>query len=212
MSTTADKRALSQATRDAEAFRQLFAGTFDVWEIAGSIRRRKPFVADIDHVVIPRTAPGVCVDLFKPATPINLLWRRCDDLLASGEITKAVYGLSGKNCWGEKKRGVCWRGCTHEINTAEVGNLGSVLAIKTGPAEYSKGLVTGLLRNGRRNHLGQVWRCDPCEACRGVTYPPGNQCGRCDGTRLQCVEVLPCPDEHVYFELCGVVWVEPEKR
>lgn len=212
MSTTAQKRTFAQAMDDAEAFRDLFpTACYERWEFAGSLRRHRPDVADIEHICIPAFGEiDVGGGLFPQMEQVNLLWHHLDALVKRGTLAKHEYGGDGGlNRWGQLYRGVDFRGFNNEVFCADESNFGATLAIRTGPADFSKRLVTGLLRLGRRNKDGKVWRCEPCPSCRDRR---DNLCGMCQGTNLRPVKPIPAPDEWMYFQLAGVPFVEPERR
>lgn len=187
--STATKRSLHEAERDAKAFREYFRDDFHRWEIAGSVRRQMPMIGDIEHVVLPRfemkqiVKPG---DLFPTATLVNVVWERLDALVSSGIMQKHRYGETGQHRWGDLYRGVDYLGFTHEIFTADAKNLGSVLAIRTGPAEFSKRVVTVCQQHGVEQRDGYL------------RYIGGG--------------IIDVPEEKLYLELCGIGWVEPKDR
>ena len=88
MSTTLSRRPLRKATEDAEAFRALFpASTYERWEIAGSIRRGRPEVGDVEHVIVPRFgAIQITLGLFAESQTVNLLWHHLDGLVRAGTV------------------------------------------------------------------------------------------------------------------------------
>lgn len=214
MSTTMTKRPLEQAIADARAFRDLFADCYEHWDIAGSVRRRQPFVGDVEHVVIAaaREAPGLFAG--QPVESVNLMWDRVEQLLLQGRVVKHDYGRDGTALfrWGTKYRGVDFRGFNHELFLAQPNNLGPTLAIRTGPAEFSQRLVARLHRCCYRNHRGNVWSCDACPSCSDAERDRGITCPRCDGTGLLPVAIVPVADERAYFRLAGLPWTEPEDR
>lgn len=179
MSTTAERRSLSHAITDAIAFRDRFKGHYERWEFAGSIRRRAETIGDVEHVVIGAN-----------------LFARLDELVAgeglfanvNPEFTKATYGEDKRTKWGELARGVMFRGFKHELYLCDSNNWGSILAIRTGPAGYSKHLVTMLSRFGAMKHKD----------------------GRVIETRTG--NVIPTPDEARFLGLCGVAVVDPALR
>lgn len=211
MSTTSTKRPHAAAKADAAEFYRLFpAACFARWSAAGSLRRRCPEVGDVEHVVIPAFGElAVGGTLFAQTQRVNLLWHHLDALVSGGVVTKHLYGATGYR-WGEKYRGVDFRGHLHELFACEADNWGPTLAIRTGPAEFSKGLVTGLRRNGNRNVDGYVWRCNACFLCGPDRV--NERCQKCQGTDLEPIERLSVPDEEAYFKLAGMAFVPPEKR
>jgi hypothetical protein len=137
------------------------------------------------------------------------LLRRMDELAAKVQIVRHNY--NGKPRWGNKYRGCDFNtlGTTalHEVFCADADNWGPTMAIRTGPGDFSRRLVSGLHRLGRRNHLGYVWRCERCDCPRN-----GDPCKLCDGTSLKPVEKISAPTEEGYFELCGIPFIPPEER
>lgn len=188
--STGTKRTLSQATADALAFAELFDGCADLWCIAGSVRRRKPEVGDIEHVVIPKMGERDGGGMFGEKVAVNLLWERLDMLVESGALSKHVYEtvVGRQTRWGDKYRGVDFRGFTNEIFTADAKNYGSILLIRTGPAEFSQAFVDRFLRGG-------LYRQD-----KGYLK------------HVRSGNVVPIPDEESYFRMAGLPFVAPEKR
>lgn len=188
MSTAGSRRTLSEATASAEAFRALFEGTFERWQVSGSIRRKKPDVGDAEHLVIPRIAPrAVNSGLFPETRNVNLLWERMDQLVEAGNLVKHLYGASGFR-WGEKYRGCEFGGMLHEVWTANASNWGCKSIIRTGPADFSERVVTVFKQGGMyRQHEGDL-----------VLVSTG--------------ETVPVPDEQTYLKLAGIPWIEPEDR
>ncbi|MDB5298025.1 MAG: hypothetical protein JWO31_4008 [Phycisphaerales bacterium] len=233
--TLTGKRDWATAKRDAGDFYRLFPrSTWSQWSAAGSVRRRCPEVGDVDHVVVPAVGELAGDGLFGATEPANLLWHHLDGLVAAGTVAKAWNGRSF--CWGERHRAVTFRGFTHELWSDDAENWGSVLAIRTGPGEFSKRLVLGLQRHGYVNADGYVWdkRIARCGCGRwsgtfeeltrlpagttgsGAKWRTGHDepvvcpaCGR--GERLGMARV-PVPDEQTYFRLAGEPWREPQGR
>lgn len=187
MSTALAKKSLALAVNDAQAFRALFPFTaYKEWTIAGSVRRGEKFVGDVEHVVVPTITtsaglfPGAAVE------QVNELWAALDNMVQMGTVRKAQYGQTLSTRWGEKYRGVVFRGIKHEIFTADNDNFGAILAIRTGPAPFSTRLVSELRTRGLRQQDGYV------------TDAAGQR--------------ISAPDEMRYFWLCGVNYLPPEKR
>jgi DNA polymerase/3'-5' exonuclease PolX len=187
MSTATAKRSYVTALIDAEAFRALFpADCYERWEIAGSLRRHKAEVSDVEHVVIPRIVQQPA-GLFGAMEPTNLLWHHLDALVEGQTLSKHLYGETGYR-WGDKYRGVDWRGFNNEIFCATPENFGSILAIRTGPAEFSQAAVT------RMKQAGMYRQQDG-----GVVH-------------VQSGDKVPTPDEETFFKFCGMRYVSPEDR
>lgn len=184
--STSIRRPHFDAEVDAFAFRDLFFGCYERWEIAGSVRRKKSEVGDVEHVVIPK----------RNFRGESLLWHRIEkltrdpnDMFADPDapLSKHQYPPNGSPRWGEKYRGVDFRGFAHEIFCAESANWGSVLTIRTGPAAFSEMLVTRLKQSGKlRQQDGYV------------RYPDGS--------------IFATPDEANYFKVCGVPFCAPADR
>ena len=207
MSTTEKRRGRLEALTEAERFVALFDGCCERWTIAGSIRRKSPTVGDVDHVTIPIITPlADAADLFATPKPVNLLWKRADELVKAGVIHRHVRD-DGGYCWGNKQRSIIYRDMKHEIYTATLDSWGSQVVISTGPWEFSKRMVTGLLQNNRRNIDGYVWNCRKRNQCDDAL-----PCLVCDGSMLCPEEKLSVNTEAEYFSLCGVNFCKPEDR
>jgi DNA polymerase/3'-5' exonuclease PolX len=207
--STGTKRRHADALADAQAFSRLFwLAAYERWSFAGSLRRECPEVGDVEHVVMANTGPAETGALF--TEHVNLLWHRLDQLVREGTVLKHLYPNNTVR-WGEKYRGVNFRGHLHEIFLADQDNWGPTLAIRTGPAGFSRRLVIGLQKHGLRNKDGKVWRCQPCGWCDAPGADRG-ACRHCDGTGLLCLEAISVPDERQYLQLAGVGWVEPKNR
>lgn len=174
--SSGDRRDLSLATADAEAFRRLFAGTYERWEVAGSVRRRVSAVGDIEHVVVGR---GVW-DRMAELMPEPGLFEARQPVL-----TRAVYP-DGKHRWGDRYRGVVFRGFRHDVFRSEPETLGAILAIRTGPADFSREMVMRLRERGLCMNGGRV------------ETSAGNP--------------VPCASEPAFFVLLGAPWMEPHLR
>lgn len=241
MSTTTERVPLARAQDQIVRLQALFpVGTFACWHVAGSVRRERPEVGDVEHVVIPAMAEvpvaaeaGLFPGAPAPTETVNLFWRRVDELVGARTLTKAVYGERpwmgevpeadagdppaswthnfdrqidrqiradrglGKPApghgvpvhrWGEKYRGVVFEGVRHELFLADPRNFGAILAIRTGPDDFSKKLVAWVKHNTVYRQEGGY-----------LVY-------KRDGA-VRAVET-----EEAYFEAVGLRWVPPENR
>ena len=143
--------------------------------IAGSIRRRKPEVKDIDLVLIPKTEP--IKDLFGMVTG----HKRMDGFINTIKSWEVLKGSPE-----EGKYIQCMvQGMKVEIACASPLNYGNLVLIRTGNAEFSKMIMTEVLRRGFSQKDGFLYHKD---------------------------EVINVPDEMTYFKTIGVPYVQPENR
>lgn len=156
--------------------------------IAGSIRRGKEFVGDIEIVAQPRMYPCEERDLFGKVTgePFD----RIDEAIALANKTEAFGGK-----WLERLNKGDRYIKLHDIFLDIQVDLflvrppaewGPIFAIRTGSAAFSKKLVTGLHVYKRKCESGRVIDRDS--------------------------KTIPCPTEREFFKLAGLRWKEPEER
>jgi len=114
-----DRRPLGEATKIANEMVALLQTSETHIVVAGSVRRERATVGDIELVVMTDD-------------PRHLL-ARLDSLVISGVVNKARYGDSYR--WGEKYRGVMLNGMRCEIFIATRSNFGYILWLRTGPGD-----------------------------------------------------------------------------
>lgn len=95
-------------------------------EVAGSVRRRKAQVGDLEIVALPVAV----TDLFGEPTGRTLL----DDWLAGNHIQPS------KN--GTKYKQFIWQGSQVDLFLAQPDNYGVILMLRTGDADFSRRMVT----------------------------------------------------------------------
>lgn len=128
-----------RAIKIAERVKDELAPHCDRIEIAGSLRRGKPFVGDIEIVAIPKPYE---VGLFESGIPIVVnRW-------------PAVKGqLPCKYTQRQLPDGI-----KLDLFFAEPGNWGLIFAIRTGSAEYSHNvLAKGWVKAGYKSEGGYLW-------------------------------------------------------
>lgn len=179
--------ALDRAKAWADAFVARLEPACQRIEVAGSIRRRKPEVGDVEVVVLPRLeelpTPG---DLFAgpgSTTRDHLLEALAAEVLAG----RLVPGLRA----GQRYRQYAIPGLDNATLDLFIvrppAQWGPIFTIRTGPAEYS----AHLMRVAKERYLEQV---------DGHLYD------------RRAHRVLHTPTEHSYLEALGVPWVEPWRR
>ena len=162
-------------------------------EIAGSIRRRVSFVKDIEIVAVPlwdRDLWGTRAD----TTPLDLVLARLaeDGRLVPRDVivNRADGSVERQRRMGDRYKALVAvrSGIPVDLFLPQSDEeWGACLAIRTGPGEYSKMLVTEALRRGLR--------------CSGNLV------------RDQATgKLIPTPTEEAFFAAVGVPWVKPEAR
>lgn len=172
------------------------------FEIAGSLRREKESVHDIEIVAAPKFAFSLGLFDFD-LTPNeeqngkNLLHSRMRELLAAGWINQdRPRKDTKKNPFGEKYYRINFSNPDHPNGRPEYpidlfvvippAQWGVILAIRTGSAEFSHSLVQ------------KGWP-------QGISVKGGHLEDR-DGN------TVPTPEERDVFDALQVDWIEPEKR
>lgn len=186
------------ALKVAEKVKELLAPHCEKIEIAGSIRRKKPKVKDIEIVAIPKPY-GTGLFQSGIAEVVNQ-WQK-----VKGELPcKYTQRIIPLNLYIENSKGdragvvqtdqgnIAFSGQKTENSIkldlffANPLNWGLQLAIRTGSAEYShKVLATGWVKKGYKSEGGHLFK----------------------GGEMQIVS-----EEKDLFDLIGIDYVEPEKR
>lgn len=163
-------------------------------EIAGSLRRRRPFVGDIEVVAVPKferpvmgQTPAECWD-----------WSALDHLLAQWDRAKQIDILKGGKLRGRDRKYtqfafVSNAGQQYTVDLflqPDPATWGVNLMIRTGSQEFSQRMVTpkakgGLMPDELHVADARVWRGP---------------------------EALATPEERAVFELWGIPYVRPEER
>jgi len=136
---------LNQATEIAERIRAKLAPHCERIEIAGSIRRRKPEVGDIEIVCIPRT--------YEIGLLFGELILRDQGFCTQVERWPMIKGLAS----GKYTQRLLPEGIYLDLFMARPENWGLIYAIRTGSAEYShRVLASGWVRNGYHSVDGML--------------------------------------------------------
>ena len=136
---------LTQATQIAERIRAELAPFCERIEIAGSIRRRKSEVGDIEIVCIPRT--------YEIGLLFGELILRDQGFCSQVERWPMIKGLAS----GKYTQRLLPEGIYLDLFMARAENWGLIYAIRTGSAEYShRVLASGWVRNGYHSVDGML--------------------------------------------------------
>lgn len=158
----------------------------DKLEIAGSIRREKETVGDIEIVC-------------QPHNPIALA-NTLDNLVEGGTIKKALYRRVDKNRvetfgprWGDRLKCFTIGGATVELAIADELNFGYLLWLRTGPSDGNTFVMTRMMQEkaAMRFSDGYGWLCD---------Y---------EGNAPVYQHKLALPDEQTLFKTLGMNFIRP---
>jgi DNA polymerase/3'-5' exonuclease PolX len=156
--------------------------------IAGSIRRRKADIGDIELVAVPRYREEDA-SLWGDTRRVSVL----DDALAIEERDHRLERISGGERYMKLRDTRSGLQVDLFITTRE--QYGLILLIRTGPATYSQWLVTYARRQGFHIAGGRLHN--------GLGIPGRDDC--------HC-ERIPTPEESdVYYHL-GLMYAEPWER
>ena len=151
---------LAYAREMARVLVELLAPACKRIEIAGSVRRQKAKPNDIEIVAVPKlTDQGR-----------NLCDLACEDLLRTGQLEKRPDSR-GRHCFGTGiKRAIFYQGKDYApVDLFQVvgpAQWGVIYAIRTGPGDFNRLLVTSRRWGGgcpldRKVAGGRVWFIDP---------------------------------------------------
>ena len=145
---------LAEAREVAVELTQLLRLSCHRIEIAGSVRRGKPDVGDIELVAVPivEDEPDGMFDV----RHVNRLTERVNDLIVTGPLDSHPT---------DPKRGERYSKIVHSPSGLQVDlfstsreSFGIIFLIRTGPADYSHRFVTDMRRRGFHVGGGQLHR------------------------------------------------------
>lgn len=187
------------AVKVAEAFASHIGPTCERIEIAGSIRRGKEDVKDIEILAVPDQTPVARAPL-EFGKPIPKQYRTAldkllDEMFAEGAIQRQKDGERYKKIF------LKYAGINVDLFLVLPPAMWGVqMVIRTGPADFSHWCVTrkrngGALPNGYRVQDGAVWKGEH------ETF-----------ATLEDQECIGFEKELEFFEFLGLDWLEPGER
>jgi DNA polymerase/3'-5' exonuclease PolX len=201
---------LEVAQRVAEALCGELGPAFDRLEVAGSVRRRKGLVRDLELVGISRTTSRVeQVTLFQ-----HREWQSTDawDALEAMRLDGRLLPISPKSSepeedlhWSEKRTGYRYLKVflvkpklKVDLFLADPDTWGLIYTIRTGSSDFSRNLVMhwSTLSGGGRAKDGRLH--------------PSPRTG--PGGQLIPVQPIATPEEADVFRACRLSWVDPPLR
>lgn len=126
--SSGERKLLAKASAVAGGFLEYIRDVSAYSCIAGSIRRKKATVGDIEIVVEPTSKAA--------------LLNRLDVMLNMGTIEQALYGEKEFPRWGDTYRGLLFMGWKIEVFTCDADNRGYITWLRTGSADKNQFVVT----------------------------------------------------------------------
>ncbi len=207
MSTTTKRMEYAEALKIANRIAQELGPGVARIEVAGSVRRKQPHVGDIELLAIAQHREGMF-----PGQPLeSLLDPVVKDLIDCGFLGKPIRDGSK---W--KTLPIEQLGLNLDLFIVQPWTWGVMMAIRTGPEDYSRRLVTqrckgGLLHDTCRVYEGRVWKTTttgegPGVRCQMNVAPPGRD--ELLGWHL----AQDTPEERDFFEFVQGGYIEPQRR
>lgn len=156
--------------------------------VAGSLRRRRLVVGDVEILYIPKTVTEK--DGLFDQVDVNLAEKAIQSLLEASILEKRPNTL-GHSCWGPQNKLAIHKasGIPVDLFATDEPRWWVAKVIRTGPKETNLALTNGAIALGRKLHAYGV----------GVE----------DMTTGQ---IFPAGSEQEVFTLCGVPYAEPWNR
>lgn len=167
-------------------------GSFDRAEIAGSIRRRKEFVGDIEILLIPKIQMMADMgSLFEDMIPVNLEYKRVQELLADGTFCHRP-DKDGHNCCGLRFQRLIYKNVGLDLFCVlPPAQWGPQFLIRTGSSDFNKRIVR------KWSDGGTILRA-------GLRFE--------EGRLLDRNVPMDCPEEQDVFRAIGLEYIEPWER
>lgn len=189
VTTTETRLPLAVAERVAAELVALLAPYAERIEVAGSIRRRRPLVKDVELVVIPRQRP--MHDLFGEVRGYtDQLHEHVAGVVAAGVLAKRL-DVNGRPRFGPSAKYLRFGDVPVDLFCGDHDTFGLDLFIRTGPGSWNERVLA-------QRGVG------------GTVMPFGMQC---QGGRLwRNGQPLATPEERDVFAALGIAYVEPWER
>jgi len=141
------------ALQVAEELCSLLASATDRCIVAGSLRRRKTEVGDIEILYIPRYVTAPANDLFSPPSRLNLVDAILGSLITSGLLSKRL-NARGSKTWGPKNKYAVHvtSGIPVDFFAADEANWFNYLVCRTGSAAHNTRIASLAQARGWKWH------------------------------------------------------------
>lgn len=159
-----------EALKIANRVKEQLAPHCEKIHLVGSLRRRKPEVKDIEFVIVPKEYD---TGLFASGiAPVVNQWPKIKGDLPCKHTARQLP-----------------EGINLDLYICEQGNYGYMVAIRTGPSDYSKYLMARIKQRGLTPKDGWLWRKSP----RGMNP-------------------IATPTEEIFYRMIGVKREAPHLR
>ena len=188
-----------QAYRIAERLVELLRPACERIEIAGSLRRGKPMVRDIEIVAVARWEDRKGDDIWATAVAVDVLEEKVGFLISGGRVAARLVEnhRAGGTVELQRKLGPAFKALEFEWIPVDLfvvrppATWGCIFALRTGPGDWNTKLVPECKAIGRRVEGGQV-----------VMWHGASSSWK----------AVPTPEEADFFRELGQPWVEPRDR
>lgn len=188
------KRPLAEAEAAAKTIAAIISPVCERVEIAGSIRRRRPEVGDIELIAIPKidyeTVPSPTLDIFTPDLQATTQRRR-HRLWEFLDLQRTPFTKKG-----DVYRQFYWESWQVDLFTAGADNWGLILLIRTGSADFSHWIMGQLNAAGYTSSGGRLYKRDMLVCDKNL--PKGDP--------------IETRDEMEVFRRAGHIFLDPTKR
>ena len=157
--------------------------------IAGSLRRQKPTVGDIEILYVPAYRAGTLIGLFGyQGDPVNSASMEIDLLILKGSLAKRL-NAKGREMYGEKNKFLVHVASGIPVDLFATTELcwSNYLVCRTGSSETNVRICNAAIAHG--------WKWNPYDA----GFSRGN-------------ELYTCHSEEEVFAFVGLPYLKPEER
>ena len=174
----------AEALAVAEELKAALSPACERIEIAGSLRRGKPDVGDIELLCIPRALDRLW--LTEGYDQLDVAVRQ---MIAAGQLRKRLAENGRFAGYGPQNKLMVdvASGIGVDLFSTTLANWGMAMFVRTGPVEWNMRMMSHFREIGMRGH-----------AYGGVEGSDGQQ--------------IDCPDEETVFRLLGWQYMPPEER